>query len=617
MAIGKNEYKNLYSLTLESGSCIRDYENFYLISKYSKKELIEHFKKFVEESEELSEDFKKFIKTTDKINYRMIYASYYETSCSIYYDQYVIDGMYEDYIGTCYHSTIRDYKYSPVLDIFRSVDGSTMQRAEEDIDIITNSSTLDVMFDQMVERERDKWEQSGARPFSDTRDIRKATWHVPMLIIGYVYENENYFSCIHAVNLLKYIAGPYNEAKALDILTKKASEGDVNAQYELGILHRKNNNFKDAFICFENASKHNYNAMVDLGNCYYNAQGVERDYKKAFDCYLKSAKKDHSVAYFNLANCYRNGFGCEYDIEKALDCLRKSEKLGYSRATQLIEFLQNDDKTKNDVKVLETINEVNKLCEYHISKIKELETSYRLVETQDFSYTYYDNKHTNEYQTLLQAHQNGNGKASYYLGVMIENIYGNGCNLSLEYFHSAVKNGYPLGLLHIARYTYENTEENYEKILELYDNFIDLIDSKWFTDFKEYLSLASFEAYLLVKKYDKKNTLKQYYYLYKSAICVNKEARSILGKSKSNAHGLYYFALYLNDWDKLGALKPCLKSAKKGFIKAQFLLAELYEYFNKTDKAKKWYKKVVVNKDNSFVEYNQLKADAQLKINKL
>lgn len=59
-------------------------------------------------------------------------------------------------------------------------------------------------------------------------------------------------------------------------------------------------------------------AIYDLGVCYFEGKGVKENKKKAFKCFLKSAKKFNDVkAYQKLIECYTNGYGCKIDKQKA------------------------------------------------------------------------------------------------------------------------------------------------------------------------------------------------------------------------------------------------------------------------------------------------------------
>ena len=55
-----------------------------------------------------------------------------------------------------------------------------------------------------------------------------------------------------------------------------------------------------------------------LGNCYYFGFGTNRDYKKAFKWYSKSANSECSEGQCCLGNCYYYGFGTNRDYKKHL-----------------------------------------------------------------------------------------------------------------------------------------------------------------------------------------------------------------------------------------------------------------------------------------------------------
>lgn len=66
------------------------------------------------------------------------------------------------------------------------------------------------------------------------------------------------------------------------------------------------------------AQKGDPQAQSSLGNRYqYNYHGVERDTKKAFELFLKSANQGHVSGQYNLSFAYRFGVGVPIDIKKA------------------------------------------------------------------------------------------------------------------------------------------------------------------------------------------------------------------------------------------------------------------------------------------------------------
>ena len=61
----------------------------------------------------------------------------------------------------------------------------------------------------------------------------------------------------------------------------------------------------------------NGDAITNLGR-YYHIGAIEKDPKKAVECYEKSAKYSHVRAFNSLGFCYQNGFGVEKDLAKAV-----------------------------------------------------------------------------------------------------------------------------------------------------------------------------------------------------------------------------------------------------------------------------------------------------------
>src|SRR2546430_16350108 len=73
-------------------------------------------------------------------------------------------------------------------------------------------------------------------------------------------------------------------------------------------------------------------AQYQLGRCYANGKGIEKDEVKAFEWYKKSAKQEDSNAQYQLGQCYKDGIGVEKDEVKAFKWYKKSAKQGNSNA---------------------------------------------------------------------------------------------------------------------------------------------------------------------------------------------------------------------------------------------------------------------------------------------
>ena len=61
------------------------------------------------------------------------------------------------------------------------------------------------------------------------------------------------------------------------------------------------------------AEKGDASAQFNLGNSYYNGEGVTKDYVEAVKWYRKAAEQNNASAQFNLGNSYYNGEGVPKD----------------------------------------------------------------------------------------------------------------------------------------------------------------------------------------------------------------------------------------------------------------------------------------------------------------
>lgn len=84
--------------------------------------------------------------------------------------------------------------------------------------------------------------------------------------------------------------------------------------------------YKKAFELFTKA--YNFGeeeAIINIGLCYLQGNGVKEDKKEAVKCFRTAAEKYSSgVAYHNLGICYENGFGVRKDYKKAIEMYGKA-----------------------------------------------------------------------------------------------------------------------------------------------------------------------------------------------------------------------------------------------------------------------------------------------------
>lgn len=109
-----------------------------------------------------------------------------------------------------------------------------------------------------------------------------------------------------------YNTGRYDQAFRL--LQPLAQQGDVRAQYNLGILYRDGQgvaqDYRQAVAWFQKAANQELaQAQVNLGVRYEKGQGVVQNYQQALAWYQKAADQDDASAQNNLGKMYDKGQG--------------------------------------------------------------------------------------------------------------------------------------------------------------------------------------------------------------------------------------------------------------------------------------------------------------------
>jgi len=80
----------------------------------------------------------------------------------------------------------------------------------------------------------------------------------------------------------------------------------------------------------------NVDALLDLGLCYLQGEGVPQNYQHGAFLMERSAKQGNMMAQYNMGVLYRTGRGVETDMEEALRWYHLSAAQGYEQA---VEFL--------------------------------------------------------------------------------------------------------------------------------------------------------------------------------------------------------------------------------------------------------------------------------------
>ena len=116
-----------------------------------------------------------------------------------------------------------------------------------------------------------------------------------------------------------------------------AEQGDASAQYNLGNCYYNGNgvtqNYSEAIRWYRKAAKQEYaGAQCGLGNCYCNGNGVTQNYPEAIKWYRKAAEKGNADAQCNLGFCYIEGNGVTQNDSEAVNWFRKAAEQGLAEA---------------------------------------------------------------------------------------------------------------------------------------------------------------------------------------------------------------------------------------------------------------------------------------------
>lgn len=145
---------------------------------------------------------------------------------------------------------------------------------------------------------------------------------------------------------MAYACGYYgvtaDRETALHWLKKSVNGENPSACLQVGLYYyytvKTEAAYKKAFELFTDA----YNlgeeeAIINIGLCYLQGNGVKEDKKEAVKCFRTAAEKYSSgVAYHNLGICYENGFGVRKDYKKAIEMYGKAVENGEKAGLEAI-----------------------------------------------------------------------------------------------------------------------------------------------------------------------------------------------------------------------------------------------------------------------------------------
>ncbi|ELA09021.1 hypothetical protein MOMA_01390 [Moraxella macacae 0408225] len=112
-----------------------------------------------------------------------------------------------------------------------------------------------------------------------------------------------------------------------------AEQGDPEAQYQLGLCYAQGlgveKNFREAARYWLMASKQNHAyALLYLGKLFEKGAGIPKDYTKAYQCYQVASQHNLSEGKVRLGMLYLQGLGVERSAKKAVNLFIQGAEQG-------------------------------------------------------------------------------------------------------------------------------------------------------------------------------------------------------------------------------------------------------------------------------------------------
>ena len=122
-----------------------------------------------------------------------------------------------------------------------------------------------------------------------------------------------------------------------------ANDEDAEDLFNQGYDAKDEEDYDKAVPLFQKAADMgNAEAMVELGDCYFDGNGVSENKAEGVKWYKKAAELGDEVAQNNMGYAYQHGEGVKQDLAKAKEWYEKAAKQGNANATSNLGTLYRD-----------------------------------------------------------------------------------------------------------------------------------------------------------------------------------------------------------------------------------------------------------------------------------
>jgi hypothetical protein len=147
-----------------------------------------------------------------------------------------------------------------------------------------------------------------------------------------------------AVDSVAAVPGDYS-TWSIAQLEAKAPEGDAVVQVWLGKKYDDIKDYTNAMKWYlESAKNGEAVAKYNMGNLYFNGNGVEIDYTKALEWYLEADKQGNSAAQSDIGYMYQKGLGVTQDYHRAMQWYLKATERENATAQFNVGYLYYEGK---------------------------------------------------------------------------------------------------------------------------------------------------------------------------------------------------------------------------------------------------------------------------------
>lgn len=139
-------------------------------------------------------------------------------------------------------------------------------------------------------------------------------------------------------------------AKAVQYLEQASNKNIARATDYLGWTYMNKKDYSRAYDLYKRAADAGYSgALNHLGHLYEKGYGVDRDLTKAFEYYMEAAKKGNKYGLYNVGRMYEYGLGVNQNYEKSFDYYLASAERGNEYSQYKVGYFYQYGYVKNEV----------------------------------------------------------------------------------------------------------------------------------------------------------------------------------------------------------------------------------------------------------------------------